>query len=106
MLLRILLSLLPDLPLCSPLILLRRNLDTDPDLEPYLDLVVDAPKEAIPLELFLLLLWGNIDLDPDLVLALRCRRILLFPFHHRPRLRRCRRHHRRRCACNNLGRLL
>ena len=42
---------------------------TDPDLNPDLDLVANAPEAGVPLELFLSLLWGDLDLNPDLVLA-------------------------------------
>ena len=58
-----------DMSLRSPRSLLRRNHDTKPDLYPDLDLVVDAPKAALPLDLFLPLLWVGINLGPDLVLA-------------------------------------
>ena len=61
----------PDLPLRTPRSLLQRNLDPNTDLDPDLDLVVDAPEAAGPLDLFLLLLRGDLDLNPDLVLALQ-----------------------------------
>ena len=61
----------PDLLLCSPHSLLRRNINHNPDLDPDLDLVVNAPEAALPLDLFLPLLWGDLNLYPDLVLALQ-----------------------------------
>ena len=59
----------PDLLLHSPRSLLRRDLDPDPDLNPHLDLVVDAPEAAVPVDLLLPLILGDLNLDPDLVLA-------------------------------------
>ena len=59
-----------DLPLYYPLSLLWRDLDTNHDLDPDLNIVVDAPKAAVPMDLFLPLLQGDLDLDPDLVFAL------------------------------------
>ena len=61
----------PDLPLRSPCKLLQCNIDPDPDLNPDFNLVVDAPKAAVPLDVFLPLLRRGLDLDPDLVLALQ-----------------------------------
>ena len=60
----------PDMPLRSPHSLLRRYLNPDPDLDPDLNLVVDAHEAAVPLDLFLLLPQGDLGLDPDLVLDL------------------------------------
>ena len=60
---------LPDLLLCSPQSLLRRNLDLNSDLNPELNLFVNGPDAAVPLDLFLPLLWGDLDLNPDLFLA-------------------------------------
>ena len=60
----------PDLPLRSPCSLTQRNLDPDPDLNLELNLVVDAPKAVVPLDLFLTLPRGDIGLDTDLVLDL------------------------------------
>ena len=61
----------PHLPLRSPCSLLRHNLYPDPDLDPDLDIVVDAPEAAVPLDLFLPLLQRDLNLDPDLLLALQ-----------------------------------
>ena len=61
----------PDLPLCSPHRLLQCNIDPEPDLKLYLNLVVESPEVAVLLDLFLLLLWGYLELSPDLVLALQ-----------------------------------
>ena len=58
-----------DMPLRSPRSLLQRNLDTEPYLDPELDLVIDAPEAAVLLNLFLPLLQCYLDLDPDLFLA-------------------------------------
>ena len=82
--------MLPDLPLRSPCSLLLRDLDPNPGLDLDLNLVVDNPKAAVPLDLFLLLLRQDLDLDPELVLT--SQEDPLFPRHHR-RLRRCC-HHR------------
>ena len=57
------------MPLHSPCSLNQRNLDPNPDLNPDLDHVTDAPETAVPLDLFLQLLRGGIYLDPDLVLV-------------------------------------
>ena len=59
----------PDLPLRSPLSLLRRNINPDLDLSLDLDLVFDSPKAAVPLDVFLPRIWGDVDLDTDTVLA-------------------------------------
>ena len=57
------------MPLCSPHRLLQCNLDPDTDLDLYLDLAIDAPKAAVPLDHFLPLLQGDLNLDTDLVLT-------------------------------------
>ena len=59
----------PDLPLRSLRSLLQRNLYPDPHSDPYLDLVVDAPKAEVPLYLFLPMIRGGLGLNNDLVLA-------------------------------------
>ena len=80
----------PELPLRSYRILLRRDLDPNPDLDPDLDFIIDAPKVEVPLDLFLPLLQGGIDLDTDLALVLQ--EDPPIPFCHSFRLRRCRHH--------------
>ena len=59
----------PDLPLHSPHSLLQHYINPNPDLNPDLDLVVDAPKALVPLDLFLTLLRGGLNFNPDLLLV-------------------------------------
>ena len=59
-LLRLPLTPPPDLPLRSPRSLLRRDIDPVIDLDPDLDLIVNDPEAAVPLDLFLPLLQGEI----------------------------------------------
>ena len=66
---RLLLPPTPDLPLRPPCILLRRDLDPNPDLDLCLNLFVDAPEAVVPLDFFLSLIRGDLDLGPDLVLT-------------------------------------